>query len=281
MKQLPEHTAVKSSADLFLDTSLLQPGDVLLSRGRAKDSHWIARLTLGPFSHAAMVVNHWFLFESDDVGIGYTALRIDRVERGVDRRHLLWPLAGVDRAVVLRRKTLTTSAAEALEDDLIAKLYPAFGQEYPPWFNLASALPGGPIVRWIGGKLLQLKGALEGERVWNPGPFCSQLVANALITVLGKKGLPPFIPPREPASVNPNGFLSSELEPVPHAVREAGPSATLDDRQLAQLRMHVVMPSREESTGLLVRSKVQATMNIEKADELIKEQQKRIRSWRL
>lgn len=56
---------------MYLNRLLLQPADVLLTRGAAKVSGWIARLSAGPFSHAAIVVNSALLFESDDYGVGY------------------------------------------------------------------------------------------------------------------------------------------------------------------------------------------------------------------
>jgi hypothetical protein len=261
---------------LYLHTNQLWPCDVLLTRGAAKESRWIAWLTLGSFSHAAVVVNRSVLFESEDLGVGYTQLRTDRVERHSDERRLMSVLEGVDRAVVLRHPRLTQQMATDLEDDLIEALYPAFGQEYPPWADLATALPGGPVVRMVGRLVLKAKDAFGGEKVWNPGPFCSQIVAKALMDVFKKKNIALFDRERSPGSVHPNAFLKSALRPVPLAVGPADSSATLDHALLAQLQAHIVTQTREESTGSLVRTKIQATKNIEKADEIIAAQKKRI-----
>lgn len=279
MKRLPEHTAVKRDGDLYLNTSLLRPGDVLLTRGRVKESHWIARLTWGPFSHAALVVNGSVLFESDDLGVGYTALHVDRVERSAAGKHLLSVLTDVDRAVLLRHPRMAHSMAADVEEDLVEALYPAFGREYPPWANLASALPGGPLIRGVGRLLLRAKAAFDGDdKVWNPGQFCSQLVADALMRVLKEKKLSLFVPPRSPANINPNTLLRSELVPVPQAIGPADLHATVDEELLRRLHAHIVTPSRQDSTGSLVRTKVQATMNIEVADTLIAHQKKRVRA---
>ena len=41
----------------MLRSDLILPGDILLTNGREKDSKWIARLSGGDFSHAALVIN--------------------------------------------------------------------------------------------------------------------------------------------------------------------------------------------------------------------------------
>jgi len=266
MKSLPQH-AVESAKGIYVDTLRLQPADVLMTRGTGKSSNWLARFTAGPFSHAAIVVNRALLFESDDVGVGYSALGLDRIERGKEQRYLA-QLQGATRAVVLRHPLLARADALALEGDLVDALYPYFGREYPEWAKLASAARGGRLLKRVARVALRMLDKLDGTRVWVPGPFCSQLVADALMQVLPKP-LTLFVPSRAPADVSPNALLESELRPVPEAVRVVDPDAVIDEQAVKRYKELLPTPSRQESTGVTVETRVLVSQSAEKAKELV------------
>lgn len=273
MSRLPSETLVGHGETLYLNRLSLRPGDVLLTRGTAKVSGWIARLSAGPFSHAAIVVNSALLFESDDIGVGYTSLPADLIEGRGEGIRLLTSLIGVQAAVVLRHPGLVTCDPQDIEADLIDALYPSLGLQYPNWEKLAYAFPAGPAIGFLGRLLLRFKDWQEQQKVWNPGPFCSQLVSAALAIVL-PESQQLFRRNRPHETVSPNSLLKSNLRPVKDGVVLANKDAIINTKLLEQFRQHVPAPARESSTGSLVRSRVLAKMNSETADRLIEEQQK-------
>lgn len=249
-------TKSQGRGTLYLEPAALQPFDVLLTRGAAKQSLWIAKLTSGKFSHAALVVNRWFLFESDDVGVGYTPLKIHRIECLKDKRKLLSELSDVDQAVILRHPCLDSATAESLENKLADALAPLIGLQYPEWTKLATALPGWALTQL--GRLALSLVDIGDTKVVNPGPFCSQMVAAVLMDVLGPK-LSVFVPSRGPETVSPNVFLSSELKPLKGVVGCADPHASLDKELQAQYDQYIVAPPRQEWTGPIVKLKATVT----------------------
>ena len=280
MSRIPAETLfVDDRTALYLNRLILRTGDVLLTRGAAKVSGCIARLSAGPFSHSAIVVNSALLFESDDIGVGYTSLAADRIEGGGEAMRLLTALIGVRAAVVLRHPGLAELDKQDLEEDLIVVLYPFLGLEYPKWADLASAFPGGPTVGFPGKLLLKLRDWHEGQTLWNPGPFCSQLVSGALTSILPK---PYQLFKRERAhnTVSPNTLLKSNLRPVKDGVVLANPDASIDLEFLERFRRSVPTPSRDASTGAMVRSKAIATMNVETANRIFAEQRQALRDIR-
>ena len=251
MKGRPEHTARKpANGDLYLDVGLIQPGDVLLELGPDKDSAWIARATGGPFSHVALVVHRTFLFESEDLGVGYTPLRADRVERRATGTRTLSRLHDVKAAVVLRYPRLSTKKAEDLFEDFVEALGPLDGKEYPAWVALATAAPGGWLGTQLGRVVLSIADRIQKTQVWVPGPFCSELVAGVLADVLPRRRL--FDKPRDPTRVNPNSFLRSRLQPVAAAVCEADPNAAIDVEQAKHYNASLLYTSRKQATGTMV-----------------------------
>jgi len=257
MKRRPEQTVSKvSRGALFLDVDLIQPGDVVLERGTGTDSAWIARATGGPFSHAALVVDRGFLFESDDEGVGYTPLTLERVERRATGRRRLSRLPHVREAVVLRFPRLTDKRARDLGDDLVEALGPLDGKEYPAWSALAAATPGGWLGKQLGRVVLSIADWYENTQVVVPGPFCSEVVAGVFADVMPRRRL--FDKPRDPTRVNPNSFLESRLRPVAGAVCTADLGAILDKVHAKEYNDALLYKSRKQATGMMVGFRVAA-----------------------
>lgn len=273
MSRVPTETLFGDGTTLYLNRQILRPGDVLLTRGAAKFSGWIARLSAGPFSHAAVVANSGLLFESDDVGVGYTFLPAGLIEGTGKSMRLLSALIDVRAAVVLRHPVLARSDKQDVENDLIEALYPSLGLEYPKWADLASAFPGGPAIGFLGKLLLRIKDWHEGQKVWNPGPFCSQLVSASLTSILPKPHQL-FKRQRAHQTVGPNTLLKSTLQPLKDGIVFADSDAPINQDLLDQFRRSITTLSREKSTGTLTRFRVASTMNTETADRIVAEQQK-------
>jgi hypothetical protein len=232
---------------LYLNWSEIQPGDVLLTRGDGKISTAIAAASGGPYSHAALVVEPQTLFESDDVGIGYTVHAIGRVEKYGQDRILLSRLDGVRDATLLRPPGVDYPTAEQIGEKLREVLRPLVGRDYPDWRALASAAKGGQLGRAFANVVLRVLDVMDSTEVKNPGPFCSQLICGAF----QEAGIECFRPPRNPATVGPNDFLASELKPVNGLVRPANESAPTDDLYLEGLRK-VPLATRKQQTGAAV-----------------------------
>jgi len=275
-----------SFGDLYLNCSMsplqdptsIRPGDVLLTSSREKESWWIAQATGGPYSHAALVVNSSLLFESDGMGVGYTQLGIDRMERTAAGLKMLARLPGVEKAIVLRHPSLRALNYYDLEEILIERLYPFYGLSYPEWSALKTALPQGTASSHIGSLLLSVVNRIDtmkGKTVWNPGPFCSQLVAAVLEDVLAevvedehRRQL--FTPPRSSETINPNSLCdsTSNLRDVPGAVGPADPDAQVADDALERFTSSVRTLTRMETTRNLVQIKEKCAQNVDSASRI-------------
>jgi len=240
-----------ASSGLYVDCRMLRPGDVLLSRGHGKPASAIAAWTNGPYSHAAIVVSDSWLFESDDVGVGYTPLELTRVEVIESENHLLGLLRGTQAAEVRRYPGLENRQPEQLSAALREILQPFAGLEYPEWSALADAGNRGAIGNAAMGAILRLRDSLEKGTLWNPGPFCSQLAALALGSLGLLQDCDAF---RDASRVNPNTFLAPPSFRVEGAVRCANPEAQTNNQLLATLPDR---PTREEWTGELVQDRIQ------------------------
>src|SRR5262245_23279759 len=236
---------------IYLDYSEISPGDVLLTRGKGTTSAAIAAVTGGRFSHAALVLNRQFRFESDDSGVGSTYVAVDRIEIAGHDRRLLSQLTDVEDALLLRHPDLPRDerSQTAAAEKLLRALQPLSGKQYPNWQALASAA-GGRTVSAVAAVVLKCLDAIQSGTLFDPGPFCSQLVAAAWRDAF--HGMYPcFSPERDPATVSPNSFCSSRFQTHTAGLRHADPAAPLDDKALALLTGEA-FPKREYWTGGLV-----------------------------
>lgn len=64
----------------YLSADKLHVGDVLLVKSAGKPSTLISTATRGPYSHAAIYAGHLRLFEAQGDGVGYTTLKLRKVE---------------------------------------------------------------------------------------------------------------------------------------------------------------------------------------------------------
>jgi hypothetical protein len=169
----------------YLRGELLKPGDVIVSRGHDKDSDLIAWSTFGRFSHAAIYVADYCVFESIDDGVGFSPLTLTKVGHApaVQQRVRLLDVSSyrdiqVWRHPVLEQKCQSAAGQRGVSDALAEILIPVNGLEYPDLTALARA---SPAPYWVALPLVWLTAKMRREsRVRLPGMFCSQLVASAL-----------------------------------------------------------------------------------------------------
>lgn len=185
--------------DVFVDTDVLQPGDLIFSDGGSLTSEAIKASTGGEWSHVAFVVNKHYLLEAADEVVGLVQLPIDQYVRiGQASKSLTW-LLGAKRATLVR---LPDSPFPGMSDEsLISRAYKLNGYDYPAW----SALVG--VLDHRAGRLVR---AMEAEEAV-AGPFCSQLVCD----IHKLANFPLHDPQGGPASESPNSLWRRLMDRTP------------------------------------------------------------------
>ncbi|MGD0339604.1 MAG: hypothetical protein ABSB78_12545 [Bacteroidota bacterium] len=241
-----------------INTGLLKPGDVLLSRSRHQISDLIAISTLGPFSHAAIIISPYFLFESVRTGIGSSPLFVSRSEWVKDRCSILSRLDKKFIALILRHPILDAiKDGKSLSSRLRDLIQPFRGLEYPSLIALATALSKNKKTQKIAKSLLQIADSSIKHKKVNPGPFCSQLVA----IIYQSLGISLFDHDLNPDEVNPNSFLLSHLEPVYDVLRYADFSAKDNQQHVEEINSMLRPLSPKRITLPLVTAKRLITLS--------------------
>lgn len=226
-----------------------------MTRGTGKVSGAIARITSGPFSHAALVLNTRWLFESDDIGVGMSPIKTHRVEQHDLTAKPLSKLEDCDAAVLLRYPNSTVAHMDESGQVFFNAVQPFDGFQYPEWWKLGGAIGASGPVCDIATWTLAVVDKFSDDPPINPGPFCSQLVCAVWSDVFGDR-LPLFTPPVAPEEVNPNMLLDSALRPVDGLVCHADPSADVTLEALEQFQKHDPRPDRRGYTGVSVDRKL-------------------------
>lgn len=224
---------------LFLDTAKIKPGDILLTAGRAPSSYLIRIISgtslLKPvaFSHAAIVLTNYVLFESMHDGVGQTYLPLDRYELLSEggARHLTALIDEKGRclrnAVVMRPTGLQRKPYDTLVAELARYAIPREGTEYPMLEKLVAAVKLSPLKRGSITRMIAKLVSWFQRKPINPGLFCSELVA----AVLGEMECPLLAGNPTASTVAPADFgtTSTQLEIVPDAIVRANPEAETTD----------------------------------------------------
>jgi|SRR5215813_2371015 len=208
---------------LVLRLDRMKPGDVLLSHGGEPESHAIAMMSGGPFSHAAMWIDLFRTLESDGGLIGPKRTRHLGYAK-LDGEHIVVAeIAGAPAAcAVYRHPGMSSIPVERFAAALQAEMHESWGKDYSEYYRLVmlARLPAGLSVA---NSLVPL--AAEATRAWERrfagdkihGAFCSELVAR----FFQRLGLPLFDQERLPEHVSPNDLARSALWPVEGAVVES------------------------------------------------------------
>jgi hypothetical protein len=171
---------IKSKAkQLYLDCTLVKPGDILVTGERTLISRVICAATWSRVSHAALIVSMTARFEADGNGIGFTMMPYERVEKSnsLHSARFLHALpSGTHTAVLLRHSDFGFS-----DTDLIGFIHsmkkPILWTQYPPLERLASVFKNKPLKHQVLAGVLAWVDRRKAKPHTNPGPFCSQLVA--------------------------------------------------------------------------------------------------------
>lgn len=240
---------------IFLDKSLLMPGDVLLTRGRPLLSKAITFVTRGRYSHAAIVLNVTSIYESRSDGIGPTPLVVSRVEKCQRGFRLLAPLPDSSEGVVLRCPQLNADDTLDVSKRIGEIVKPFLGMEYPELRKLSQAINlDHRDTRWAQVVLLWID-RMSRPKI-NPSAFCSEFVS----IILEELGCFPFPVMQRHASVSPNEFARSNLSPVPDAVVNADPTAELNHELLRELNS-ISNISREQFMSKMVPARQLLTLS--------------------
>jgi hypothetical protein len=200
-----------------LRSDILEPGDVLLTHGGGWESKTIAVLSGGEFSHAALVVNHLTLLESDGGVIGYRA--IQWLGRGLiagKPATLARLLADLKRLAVYRHPDLRNLPRGTFDAALRAELDYSYGRDYSEMYRLVLLANLSYYLKWLVAVTFKLFEHKTLEQI--PGPFCSELVSR----VYERIGLRLFQQNRPAAEISPNHLAKSKLVCVEGAVIPAG-----------------------------------------------------------
>jgi hypothetical protein len=187
--------------DQYLNLSLLEPGDVILTfpPGKPQDvweSMGIAMATGGHYSHAILVLSPTIWFESEDYGVGPSYVLVDRVERNGDDIRLLNCKGHWGKIAVFRHPDTSKIPTDDLARKLAAITDRISFKRYPSYVRIARDLK---LLNYLPFRD-QLLSLADGKRLTleiNLGFFCSEVVAYAYREL----GLP-FT--KEPCQVTPS-----------------------------------------------------------------------------
>jgi hypothetical protein len=196
----------------LLRSELIQRGDVLLTLGPDRMSKWIARLSRGQFSHAALCIGPSIIFESDGGIIGRKLIvRLGSVKSDAGWLNLCRvPGAEVTLCAVFRHPEMQNISEEQFNNALEQELQDSLGRYYSKEQRLLLMAPW--ALRPVLLPLLKLRDRRTKGRVH--GKFCSELVAEFFLRL----GLGLFRNRRPPHLISPNDLAHSLLGEVEGAV---------------------------------------------------------------
>jgi hypothetical protein len=216
----------------YLVTDRLRFGDIILIRSK-NEAKWtlkdkitsalIAVGGLGQYSHSMVVIGGGNWFDADDKGIGestFPSERIVKVCRHAGNIRFYVDTEKYGAFDVFRHPDFPVTTNEDDYFEQLKHLLRYLGHQYPQFSELADAASWSPK-----GLIPFLRKILHNIEAWffkgsvaptNPGPFCSQLVAQFYHDI----NVPLFQGKREPKSVGPNDLAYSRLERITHSCFE-------------------------------------------------------------
>jgi hypothetical protein len=211
---------------LLIRVDLVQPGDVLLTHGGTLLSKAIVAATNGTYSHAALFINSYQLFESYDL-VEHSCLTLvgSTVINNVPIQWAKLPHNPID-AALFRHPQAHTIPPGSFEKTSLKLMESFWGMEYSLYSRLIAPARFPEPLATLSKSLATLY-----DRYWVkseiPGPFCSELVAimfaqlELTLTACG----PPDL-------TTPNDLALSQLVKIDGAIRRR--SELPDLRSLSQ-----------------------------------------------
>ncbi|MGA8494698.1 MAG: hypothetical protein WB764_04405, partial [Xanthobacteraceae bacterium] len=198
---------------VVLRTDLLKRGDVLLTFGGEKESELITKLSDGPFSHAALVLNQFMTFESGGGLIGHRLIRPIGSAIVAGEFRILAKIPGkATEGAVYRHPMMEKVSEDQFAKTLSVEMQESYGRNYSALYRLVEISNLSPRAQRL---LISLFRRFENQEPVR-GPFCSELVAR----FFAKLGLPLFDTDLAPEKVTPNALPEpkSKLVLVENAV---------------------------------------------------------------
>lgn len=255
---------------LYIDASALRVGDVLLTQSNDKISRAIVKATGGRFSHAAIYVRDYQIFEATTTGVGFGALVPGRIEIESGRQKVLCSTAAFKEVAVFRCPPGFRQAPSDHDDRLLFALYPLLwslnGFEYKKlgdFKNIKSRLDW--IPKAVRAKILKHAGALflnDQKKTLVEEFFCSELVVH----VLSEVGMQILKSPNAcPAEMSPKDLADaavSNLVEEAGAICAANPSAETASASVLAVAQMFATPSSNKRTVKLTKELQQQTQEI-------------------
>lgn len=221
----------------FLRLDMLQRGDVVLLREADWISRGIAKATRGRYAHAALVYEGGLWFESQADGIGFTWRPPSAVEADIGSKAggFLLDVSKYAEVDVFRHpgwKALSQERKVVPEEKLEACVLELFGREYAPWDVVVSVAGRRPVL----GLMARIADVLRSGMKFDPGPFCSALVA----VVYEEAGIDPFRRPTNSWETSPSDLADPEVS-VFRALREIIGPATVSLNEDDVLKLSVLV----------------------------------------
>ena len=247
----PSHRSESLVDQKFIDASSLRVGDVLLTQSNDKISRAIVKATGGRFSHAAIYVRDYQLFEATTTGVGFGALVPKRIEIESGRQKVLCSTEGFRDVAVFRCPPQCRKPPSDHDDRLLFALYPLLwslnGVEYKKlgeFKNIKSRFDW--IPKSVRAQILKHAGALflkDQKKILVQEFFCSELVVHALSEVgmqvmKNNDACPAEISPKDLA----DGSISNLIEES-GAICTANPSATTASESVLAVAQMFATPS--------------------------------------
>jgi hypothetical protein len=249
----------------FLKLDKIRPGDVLLTRGRAAHSTFIAKATRGEFSHAAIFLpvenSPWpFLVEADGFGVGFTHLPLVFLSVEEFRTITVYSIPNSPLTYkLLRHPEIENKSSEQLyqaASELQAKV---LHRRYSILSRLIKPVDLPDNFKDFTEKLIRLtESRIDASS--HTGVFCSELVAMYFDAL----GVPLFEKQRSIQSVSPNHLdeSASLLKEVPDAFVDLSKFRHIEG-ELSNFRFW----ERKEVLPVFVRQRQDSEVTIRQKEE--------------
>jgi hypothetical protein len=248
--------SARTAGATYIDLSCLRVGDVLLTQSKDTISRTIAKATGGRFSHAALYVREYQIFEATTTGVGFGALEPSRIELlPGGKQRVLCSTQHWREVAAFRCPDHFRHGPSRTDDDLLIALYPLLwnlnGLEYKRLLHFAgikSRFDWIPrpvrayLLEKIGNRFLK-----DHRKILVEEFFCSELVPYVLCEVgmeILKKAAacPSTLSPKDLADHSITNLIE-----IADALRKPDPAAAVADASHLTVARMIASPSSKKS----------------------------------
>jgi hypothetical protein len=263
-KEAATPNATSDLPTTVLRSEMIEPGDVLLTHGGGSGSEMIATMSVGEFSHAALVVNQAMLFESDGGVIGHKAIRwLGWGTIAGKPARLACLLTDPKRLALYRHPGLRNLPAGTFEAALRAELEHSYGRDYSEMYRLVplANLPD-KLKPLVAAAFKLYERSTLTQQI--PGPFCSELVSR----VYERMGLALFEQGRPAEEISPNHLAKSNLVRVEEAVISSSSVVGYEAMEPSRNIAEKLYPAAGDRLAYYRRAQRSIERELDKLDEI-------------